>query len=380
MVPETDIQNAKEVPIFKILDNFNWQTDTTGVKILCPSIEHDDIHPGVAINKKNNTCRCFSCEATFDTILLYRSLSEKVDGIRCSFPQAVKEILALDGINSTQASDTKIYIPSYQNGSGADQKKYNTVLQHSTPLQGYELNYLNSRGIFIYDTFMYKGKPYTAQTIDKMMEKETDAGRLRELHEIKNHGTFYRGIRNILRQNRIKILHNYYCGVNSIIYLIDYDADEDDDLIENASFLTDSRSMLVKKSLDASHQKQALGDITWNWIAEGIGNSKGNIYICEGLEDALSFTQNREKSISLNSVAHLSEFMEFLADEYHPRRGQKFIMAFDHDKSGEKATKRMIEFFEQYNKEHKYPYHYSTCNYPEQFHDINDYWISKVSV
>ena len=33
---------------------------------LCQNPEHTDTHPSMSLNKKNNTCHCFACNATYD--------------------------------------------------------------------------------------------------------------------------------------------------------------------------------------------------------------------------------------------------------------------------------------------------------------------------
>ena len=85
MIDENIIKSAKAVDISKILNEFNWHTDETGTFILCPSPQHDDKHPSVVINKAGNYCRCFTCRngigSDFDTINVYRNLSEKVNHI-----------------------------------------------------------------------------------------------------------------------------------------------------------------------------------------------------------------------------------------------------------------------------------------------------------
>ena len=38
-----------------------------------------------------------------------------------------------------------------------------------------------------------------------------------------------------------------------------------------------------------------------------------------------------------------------------------------------------MDFFEDYNRRNPmHPYRYDVVNFPEEFHDINDYWVSKV--
>lgn len=373
MISNINIQQAKEVSIYKVLDYFDWGVDTSGRKILCPSIDHDDRHPSVAINLKNNTCRCFTCSTTFDTISLYSALSQKVNGENCSFPQAIREVLAIDGLNLTPSK--QFYIPTNQ--GNANQDTYQKILNNCKPLNGYELNYLHSRGIFLYDAYVYEGNVYTKQSLEKQIANESDGMKLAKLKEIEDKGTLYHGIGDILRQNRIRIMHNYYQGVNSIIYQVDYEEED----VEHTHFLVDtSRSMMVKKTLDDTHEKWALGDITWNWLAEGVGIEKGNIFLCEGMEDALSFVQNGEKAISLNSITSINEFMDDLWCIPN-KKELTFVIAFDHDKGGEKATRELIEMFDQYNQAQKHKtkqIQYRTCNYPMEFHDINDYWKFRV--
>lgn len=379
MIDNATIQTAKAVDINKILEEYDWQMDATDTFIICPSKDHDDTNPSVSINKKNNTCRCFSCMTTWDTIGLYQALAEKVNGRIVSFPKAVEEVLAMDG-NATVSNATRA-VPSAPRVQKNSQSPYDTVISNSRALTGYELNYLHQRGIMLYDSYVYGGKVHTVQAVDKALQTETDPQKVQELNEIKSSGTFYQGIAPILKANRIQIKHNYWQGTNSIIYLVDYDFDDDYELQQYALFLEDTeRHMAVKKSLDATHQKQALGTSDFCWIAEGMGDKKsGDVYVCEGLEDAMSYTMNHKRAISLNSIANLKSFMDYLEHDYRLARNQRFVISFDHDKGGDNATKELIQFFEDYNRRHpNRPYEYGVCQYPQQFSDMNDYWKSKV--
>lgn len=381
MIDEITIQTAKSVDINKVLDKWNWHTNITGTFILCPNPLHNDHNPSVSINRMENTCRCFTCRQgdgiTFDTIKLYQSLSEKVDGRRVSFPQAVKEVLALDGMTLNQAKQN---IKTIQNKkSNTNKSVFDTVIRNSKPLTGYELNYLHDRGIFLYDAYVYMGKVYTKQFIDKELQYTTDKQRIEELEQIKQEGKFFKGIAPILKANRIQIKHNYWQGVNSIVYLVSYDCSEDEELQENTHFLVDTeRNMAIKKSMDSTHWKQALGEADFCFITEGM-NEKGDIYICEGMEDGLSYVQNQCKAISLNSVANVKSLIEHLQHHHSRYKKNKLVISLDHDEAGEKATQRLVDFFEAYNQQHpNHPYQYGVCQYPQQFHDINDYWVSKI--
>ncbi|MDD6631891.1 MAG: toprim domain-containing protein [Lachnobacterium sp.] len=380
MIDEATIQSAKDVDINKILDNFNWERGHDNM-MHCPSTQHVDSTPSCSYNAKNNTVRCFGCGKTFDTIGLYQALSEKVDGRVVSFPKAVKEVLALDNQaplqgNAAPQSSTTQY--SHCNSS-AKGNAYQTILSNSRPLTGYELNYLHERGIMLYDSYVYNAKVYTKQSLDKALKGETDAQKIQELNAIQKNGKFFEGIAAILKKNRIQIKHNYWQGVNSIIYLIDYDFDNDFDLQQYAVFLDDERHMAIQKTLDRAHMKKALGTSDFTWLAEGVENKNSKVYICEGMEDALSYVQNGERAVSLNSTSNVNSFMDYLEKHYKIIKKWEFVISFDHDKGGEMAKQKLLDFFQAYNQQHlKYPYKYSVCKYPEDFHDINDYWKDKV--
>ena len=145
MIDEITIQAAKSVDINKVLEKFNWGTDITGTFILCPNPLHDDHNPSVSINHMENTCRCFTCRQgegkTFDAINLYQSLCEKVDGRRIPFPQAVKEVLALDGMALNQV--TQNIGMNQGKKQNINKSAFDTVIGNSKPLTGYELNYLH---------------------------------------------------------------------------------------------------------------------------------------------------------------------------------------------------------------------------------------------
>lgn len=398
MIDEATIQSVKAVDMNIIFHEFKWDKDRYG-KIRCPNPDHKDSIPSCAFSASRNTCRCFVCRESFDTIDLYRCLSEKVDGRTVPFYKAVEEILELDAVengsngsagitsnsnqvNGCQPDGSKSSQPNIRAGNGnCNSSPYEMVIHNSRPLTGYELNYLHGRGIMLYDSYVYCGEVHTRQIIEKAMQIETDQNEINRLNEIKNNGVFYKGISPILRANRIQIKHNFWQGVNSIIYLVDYDADEEDDLFCAKFFMDTERHMAVQKSLDGSHVKRALGEADFNFITQGFEHSKNrDIYICEGMEDALSCTMNGIRSISLNSIANLKSLIHYLSEDYVPHYNERFVICFDHDEAGRKATQELKDFFKYYNQNpsHRYKYSYAVCDYPQQFHDINDYWKSKI--
>lgn len=137
--------------------------------------------------------------------------------------------------------------------------------------------------------------------------------------------------------------------------------------------------MAIQKTLGSTHEKKALGTSDFIWLAEGVENKNTKIYICEGVEDGFSFVQNNQRAVSLNSIANLYSFTSHLEKNYCKLKKWEFVISFDHDKGGEQTTKKMIQFFECHNKkDQRRKYRYSVCNYPSQYHDINDYWKAKV--
>lgn len=386
MLDRDTIDLAKQADVNIILQEFNWQMDAYG-KIRCPHPNHNDSSPSCSYSSTRNTFKCFGCGKVFDTIDLYQCLCEKVDGRVVPFYKAVEEILQPDG--STGGATTSQATPqssstvctssqSSNNISNSKSNAFDLIMSNSKPITGYELNYLHSRGIFLYDSYVYNKQVYTAKNIDKALLTTKDQNEIIRLNEIKNSGTFYKAIAPILYANRIHIRHNYWQGINSIIYNVDYDYDNDEALQTYSQYLetTECRHMAVQKTLDNQHIKRALGTSNFIWIAEKLSGK--DIYICEGIEDALSFTQHGLKSISLNSTANLNSLMQYLEEDYAPQHNERFVLAFDHDAGGQNATQELINFFEDYNKHNKRKYSYGICNYPLQFHDINDYWVSKV--
>ena len=371
---DTDIQAAKSVDMFKILEYFEWETD--GYKTRCPEPDHEDRNPSAVINS-NNTIHCFCCDKTMDAITVYQNLSEKVCGVSVGFRGTVAELLHLD--------DMVLTIPStansrqYKKQSVGSEDLYEKVLNNSRALTGYELNYLHSRGIMLYDSYIYNGNVHTAMSIVKALKNETDPQKIQELNEIKNNGVFYKGIAPILQANKISIKHNYYQGINKILYHIEY---SDEDLGDGVKFMKGtSRKMMVGKSLDTEHQKLAYGNIDFCFITEGVrGIKRGcDIYLCEGIEDSLTYAMNHVRSISLNSTANVKSLINFLEHHNNRFKTQRFLISLDHDDGGRKATQELVDFFEDYNRRNpKNPYRYDIVDFPEQFHDINDYWVSKV--
>ena len=396
MIDRETIQSAKDVDINIILDEFGWEKNKYG-QIRCPHPSHDDKTASCSYSVSRNTCKCFGCGEVFDTIDLYQCLCEKVNGRVVPFYRAVEEILKLEDMangsnGSAMITNSSNQVNGYQSGSskscqvngqpskGNSGSPYEMIINNSKPISGYELNFLHSRGIMLYDSFVYRGKVYTEQSINKALRTTTDQNEINRLCEIKTSGTLYKGISAILTLNKIQIKHNYWEGTNSIIYLVDYEADECTFLCSDQFYMGTGRHMAIQKRLDGNHTKRALGTSDFNFITKDIQDKGKDIYLTEGIEDALTFAMNNKRSISLNSIANLKSLMHYLSEDYVPCHKDRFVICFDHDSAGRKATQEMKDFFENYNQNpsNRYKYSYAVCEYPKQFKDINDYWISRI--
>lgn len=376
MIKEEVILQAKQVDINKVVDYLEIKRNPYNQKqITCPL--HVDNTPSLSWYRDKNQYHCFGCGKNFDTIDLYRSFTG------ATFQEAVVEVLKIDGIPTTSIATKSMNPAQMKSGSSANQSLYDMVLKNSQPITGYEFDYLHGRGIFLYDTYLYEGETFSKREMDGQIMCPSSDNDRDFAFEVEQEGVLYHGIADILKANRIYIMHNFWNSVNNIIYKVDFSYDDDEQLQKYALYLRDmDRHMLIKKSEDEDeHVKQCLGTNNFIWIAEGIGKEDsyaGDVYVCEGIEDALSFVQNGHRAISLNSVSNLHSFMQYLEQSYKPHYNQRFIMAFDHDQAGVKATEELKNFFESYHSRHGKKYEYGVCQFPEEYHDINDYWKDKV--
>lgn len=68
MIQKYDIQKLRELDILQVADLLGM--GLRNKRALC--IHHDDHHPSLAFNVKKNTCHCYSCGFSADTIALVR--------------------------------------------------------------------------------------------------------------------------------------------------------------------------------------------------------------------------------------------------------------------------------------------------------------------
>ena len=104
-----------------------------------------------------------------------------------------------------------------------------------------------------------------------------------------------------------------------------------------------------------------------------------DIYICEGIEDALSMVQAGRNAISLNSVANVEMLIEIFEDAPKLRR-YNYIIATDKDKAGEECKKVLIEFFEKYNFKYETFKPLDIMYQSKGIKDVNDLWKFKLGL
>lgn len=68
MINKFDIQKLRELDILQVADLLGM--GLRNKRALC--IHHEDHHPSLAFNVKKNTCHCYSCGFSADTIALVR--------------------------------------------------------------------------------------------------------------------------------------------------------------------------------------------------------------------------------------------------------------------------------------------------------------------
>jgi 5S rRNA maturation endonuclease (ribonuclease M5) len=131
---------------------------------------------------------------------------------------------------------------------------------------------------------------------------------------------------------------------------------------------------MVSKAIGGQHEKKIYGNGDFIFVTEGVGEEGNNhdIYVCEGIEDALSFTSVGCKAVSLNSLSNLNSFKNHIMDNLAAYSGYRIIMVFDHDLAGERATNDFKQFLQEQGIV------CYKCEFPKNFKDINQYWVSKV--
>ena len=94
------------------------------------------------------------------------------------------------------------------------------------------------------------------------------------------------------------------------------------------------------------------------------------IYLCEGIFDALSIEEMQKKAIALNSTSNTNKFIEYMKEHIQTASKYHYILCFDNDTAGEKATKEMKEALQELKIKHQ------VLDIPKDYKDINEWYIA----
>ena len=95
-----------------------------------------------------------------------------------------------------------------------------------------------------------------------------------------------------------------------------------------------------------------------------------SIYICEGIFDSLSIEESQKKSIALNSTSQVNRFIEYMQKHIKTASSYNYILCFDNDEAGEKATNEMKTALEEMKISYK------VLQIPKEYKDINEWFVS----
>lgn len=334
MINANIINQAKEINIEKVLNYYGIYGNKDG-QFHCPNPNHSDTHRSASINQKDNKIYCFSCYSGravgYDTIDIVR-FNEGLN-----FRQAVEKVLKIDGYNVERIieedNERKDKTGTFKDGKEQYKwfinrvKDYNNLLK----LEGNELNYKELK-----------------QLQDDINEN------------LNNRYLNYKKIEEALKFNKITLNGNYYKDKNTgeLITSIVYNISQGEKFCIQKGFIKNSEGKKVKRNYGNPHYIEIL-------------NNKNNIlYITEGIEDALTFTQAGRNAISLNSTSNLNRFIE----DIHKYNNYHFIIALDKDKTGQEATLQLKEVLNKHNISYEDYKPLLDCK-NEDIKDVNEYWI-----
>ena len=95
-----------------------------------------------------------------------------------------------------------------------------------------------------------------------------------------------------------------------------------------------------------------------------------SIYICEGIFDCLSIEEADKKAIALNSTSQVNKFIEYMQKHIKTASSYNYILCFDNDEAGEKATNEMKTALEEMKISYK------VLQIPKEYKDINEWFVS----
>lgn len=278
---------------------------------MCCCVVHNEKTPSMSIYNNRLKCHAGSCGASLSTIDLYCKVKE------LSEVQGVKALLNKYSINYMEKVK-KAYTPI----------KVSTCKPISDNKNFIEILLNNSYKITSIEENKFIKEYLTKRCIPRTIE--------------------------LLRQNNVDIYYNNYKNLETICF-----------------YFKENNFMIRKGYNKQTGDKIKLNCGTPNVSFFRVSDSK-DIYICEGIEDALSFMHVGRNAISLNSTTNSKSLLKKL-DHWKEIKEYKFIIATDNDSAGVLCGNELKEYFIRNNIKYEI-YH---CHIIANCNDINELWIKK---
>lgn len=316
---KTMIDQVKDISLIDILEHFGiekrnglWQ---------CPNPLHDDSIPSCKYYESTNTLHCFGCNQTWDSIKLWGDLNHQ--DTTYEFFDICEDLLKFADITIKQ-----YYVKKNK------QIKEKEVENKQKSVD----NYLSF--IISYDSIKDSIRKHAINEYFK-----------------KRHINFDK-VKQICDKNGIKICHNYYKNVNSII-------------------INDNNKLLLQRQIEdylkdddsKSHQKFVHG----NSDISILSSNSDVLIICEGIYDAFSLITLYNKDIDVISLNSVNNKEKILNDSRIDLKKYRMIyVCTDNDDAGKNTNRYLIDNIYLSNENVK---KWNIKGY-ENYKDINEYLIS----
>jgi len=384
MISDESRHAVKDIPIKDVLQYFG--IEITNNKMSCPHPDHTDTNPSAWINDDANVVFCPVCgdanlKSNFDTIDVYRMLSGTLHNRKLSYPVIVTELLErFTGSKPIQAAPKPSSSFTKPIVTKDIQKKVADYLTGATNIGSADYKYLNSRGIFWENTYVLNREQFvTVKDYDKAVAllktpetlTDSDTDKYRQMVHIKENGSLVAGVGKLLVRNGIRLYHANY-DVPSILFHMQYNENRPFDQHTSA----DKQDFIISRSIEAgTNFKKSIGTTDFKAIFYEMPKYQyitTNIYIVEGIFDAMALLSCGKNVICLNSTINRNKLIQYIEnispDRYH------FILALDNDDAGRNATEFIADFFNQ----NHYKYQISKVLEAQNCKDYNELYCKQL--
>lgn len=329
---------AKQVDFETVLNFCDIGVTRTG-HFCCPFHKNgNERHPSARINYNKNKGCCFVCKNERNQFLTFDTIDLVIHCKNVDYKTAIKILIELSGkkIDMNNKPYKRYEIRADENSS----KDVTDKLKKCVVMQKYQKDYLNNRGIYLEDRNGYKG------------------------------------IKDILIKNNIAIYHKYEFNCNKIVYHFKHDD-------ENCPYYeTSNEPFLIIKKTDcfdneAIPKAMNYGSVYPKFIF--VDEKQKDIYICEGIEDALSMVQAGRNAVTINSANNVDRLIEVFEDNSR-LSNYKFIIATDMDEKGIECKEALIEYFEENRFKYDTFKPLEIMFEQQGIKDVNDLWKLKLGL